>query len=141
MEFLQDYFRTYTLAVPFIALFAAIVVKWIVHATRGKFSISNALGSGGMPSAHSTLIVSLSTAIGIKYGVWSDEFMLCLAFGIIVIYDALNLRYQAGLHAKALNKLTPNTGTHLNESIGHTPIEAIVGGMIGFLTAIVLLGI
>jgi uncharacterized protein len=78
-----------------------------------------------MPSAHSTLVVSLSATIGIKYGVWSDEFMICLAFGIIIIYDAMNVRFQAGLHAKLLNSLKIQNDP-LNESIGHTPVEAIV---------------
>lgn len=93
-----------------------------------------------MPSAHSTFVIALATAIGIKHGPTSDEFMTCLVFSIIIIYDAMNVRYQAGLHAKALNELTPRDGsTQLNESIGHTPFEAIVGGIIGFSTAVLLL--
>lgn len=79
--------------------------------------------------------------MGMKYGVWSDQFMMCLVFSIIIIYDAMNVRYQAGLHAKILNRMTPDDGEELNESIGHTPAEAIVGGIIGFSTAVLLLGI
>lgn len=99
------------------------------------------LGSGGMPSAHSTFVVSLATAMGIEYGPYSDFFLVTLVFSIIIIYDAMNVRYQAGLHAKAINELTPNDGKELNEMLGHTPLEAIIGGVIGFLTAVVLLGI
>lgn len=63
-------------------------------------------------------------------------------FSIIIIYDAMNVRFQAGLHARALNDLTPaKTGRVLNESIGHTPIEAFVGGVIGFMTAVLLIGV
>ena len=98
-------------------------------------------GSGGMPSAHSTFVIALATAMGLKYGAWSDEFMICLVFSIIIIYDAMNVRYQAGLHAKVLNRLTPDDGQTLNESMGHTPFEALIGGIIGFLTAVVLLGL
>ncbi len=98
-------------------------------------------GSGGMPSAHSTFVIALATAMWLKYGPWSDEFMICLVFSIIIIYDAMNVRYQAGLHARVLNRLTPNDGETLNESMGHTPLEALVGGIIGFLTAVVLLGL
>ncbi len=53
----------------------------------------------------------------------------------------MNVRYQAGLHAKVLNRLTPHNGETLNESMGHTPLEALVGGIIGLLTAVVLLGL
>jgi uncharacterized protein len=98
-------------------------------------------GSGGMPSAHSTFVIALATAMGLKHGPWSDEFMICLVVSIIIIYDAMNVRYQAGLHARVLNRLTPDDGETLNESMGHTPLEALVGGIIGFFTAVVLLGI
>lgn len=92
-----------------------------------------------MPSAHSTFVVALSTAIGIKHGVWSDDFAVCLVFAIIVIYDAMNVRYQSGLHARTLNRITPQDNETLNESLGHTPLEAFAGGVIGFFTAASLL--
>lgn len=98
-------------------------------------------GSGGMPSAHSTFVIALATAMGMKYGVWSDTFTMCLVFSIIIIYDAMNVRYQAGLHAKILNRMNHPKEEELNESIGHTPAEALVGGIIGFSTAVLLLGI
>ncbi len=77
----------------------------------------------------------------LKNGAWSDEFAICLVFSIIIIYDAMNVRYQSGLHARVLNRLTPDDGETLNESMGHTPLEALIGGIIGFLTAVVLLGL
>ena len=80
-----------------------------------------------MPSAHSTFVIALATSMGIKHGPWSDEFMMCLVFSIIIIYDAMNVRYQAGLHAKALNELNTNEEKTLNERLGHTPIEALIG--------------
>jgi uncharacterized protein len=138
-EQFQTYLYSYTLLIPFIALLVAIVVKGAVHAAKWKFSFSNMLGSGGMPSAHSTFVIALATSMGIKYGPWSDMFLICLVFSIIIIYDAMNVRFQAGLHARALNTLTPNDGITLNESIGHTPIEAMAWGIIWFTTAAILL--
>ena len=102
----------------------------MVHALKGRFSFARMFGSGGMPSAHSTFVIALSTAMGLKYGPWSDEFAICLVISIIIIYDAMNVRYQAGLHARVLNRLTPDDGQTLNESMGHTPLEALVGGII-----------
>lgn len=126
LDTLHTFIYEYTLFVPFSALVVAILVKGLVHALKGKFSFSNMLGSGGMPSAHSTFVVALATATGIKNTVWSDVFMISLVFSIIIIYDALNVRYQAGLHARKLNNIAPDDGKLLNESIGHTPIEAFV---------------
>lgn len=57
----------------------------------------------------------------------------------MIIYDAMNVRYQSGLHARALNRLTPNDSEELNESMGHTPLEVFAGCCVGFTTAVVLL--
>ncbi len=137
--FIHDFFLTYTIAVPFAALLFAIIMKGCIHWLKGRFTVAKMFGSGGMPSAHSTFVVSLAAAMWVKYGPFSDYFLMALVFSIIIIYDAMNVRYQAWLHAKALNEIS--SSKDLNESIGHTPLEAIVGGIIGFLTAAVLLGI
>lgn len=96
-------------------------------------------GSGWMPSAHSTFVVALSTAIWIKNWVDSDLFAICLTFSIVVIYDAMNVRYQSGLHAKALNKINSFSDSSLNESLWHTPLEAFAGSIVWFTTASILL--
>ena len=92
---IKSFFNNYTIFVPFAALLIAILVKGVVHATKGKFSFSNMLGSGGMPSAHSTFVIAIATAMGIKFGPWSDQFLMCLVFSIVIIYDAMNVRYQS----------------------------------------------
>lgn len=94
-EIFHLFIREYVLLVPCIALVIAILLKGFFHAISGRFSLGRMFGSGGMPSAHSTFVVALSTAIGIKNGVWSDTFALCLVFSIIIIYDAMNVRYQS----------------------------------------------
>jgi hypothetical protein len=110
-----------------------------------NFSLSQTLGSGGMPSVHSALVTSITTALGIKYGVFSDIFSIALVFSMIIIYDAINVRFEAGLHAKALNQLKCNRETardyNFNESIGHLPGEAFAGSIIGIIVAIVLMNI
>ena len=98
------------------------------------------LGSGGMPSVHSALVTSLSTAIGIKYGIFHDMFLICLVFSTIIIYDAINVRFEAGLHAKALNSIMMEEQI-LNESIGHRPEEALAGSIVGIIVAMVLMQI
>lgn len=137
---LHSFFRDYTILVPFWALIFAIVMKGIIHALKGKFSVARMFGSWGMPSAHSTFVIALATAMWLKHWPASDYFLICLVFSIIIIYDAMNVRYQAGLHAKAINEMTPNDGKELNETLGHTPIEAVAGWIVGFLSAVVLLG-
>ena len=69
-----------------------------------------------MPSVHSALVTSVTTAIGIKETIYSDMFAACVVFSMIIIYDAINVRFEAGLHAKTLNELTGKQ-YNFNESI------------------------
>jgi hypothetical protein len=57
-----------------------------------------------MPSVHSAVAVSLTTAMAIKHGIHDDIFAISLAFTMIIIYDAINIRFEAGQHAKELNR-------------------------------------
>lgn len=141
----MHFFVQYTILVPIAAWVVAVILKGIYGLYLGKFSISQTLGSGGMPSVHSALVTSLTTAIGIKYGVLSDFFVVALVFSTIIIYDAINVRFESGLHAKALNNLrcTQEEGKeyNFNESIGHLPQEALIGSIIGIITAMILMNI
>ena len=98
-------FIQYVFLVPVVTWIVAVVIKAISSALKKELSLERALGSGGMPSVHSALVTSLTTAIGIKHGIFSDLFIVCLVFATIIIYDAINVRFEAGLHAKALNNL------------------------------------
>ena len=101
----------------------------------GKFNIKKALGSGGMPSVHSAVVTSLTTAVALKYWVSSDLFAISLGFTVIIIYDAINIRYEAGLHAVAINRLI---WEKFKESLGHLPSEAFAGSVLGIVTALFL---
>ena len=46
------------------------------------------MGSGGMPSSHTALVVGLTTAVGLKESLDSSLFALCLVFSLVVMYDA-----------------------------------------------------
>jgi len=92
--------------------------------------------SGGFPSVHSGISASIVTVVGLVDGVASTAFAITLVFGFLFVYDAMNLRYEAGKHAHYLNSLRielknvlhqdkPTTG--LKERLGHTPIEVIWG--------------
>ncbi len=137
----MTFFWNHLYFIPVIAFFSSVAIKGIVLAHHKKFNVKNMFGSGGMPSVHSSLVTSLTTAMGIKWGVSSDIFLVCLVFACIIIYDALNVRFEAGQHAKALNTLAQDQhgDWQFNESIGHLPREAFIGSCIGILTAILLL--
>ncbi|HRI36485.1 MAG TPA: divergent PAP2 family protein [bacterium] len=143
----MDFFVDHILLVPIVAWTLAILCKGIFGYIHGHFSMGQALGSGGMPSVHAALVTSLTTALGIKHGVSSELFAIGLVFSTIIIYDAINVRFEAGLHAKALNRISKKEGDPeivrgiLNESIGHLPGEALVGSLLGIAVAILCMSL
>ena len=129
-------FHQHILLVPAVAFAVSVISKAVYLASIRRFTLRGALGTGGMPSVHSALVTSITTAVGVKYGWSSDLFSISVVFAAIIIYDALNVRFQAGLHTKAINRMAD---TEFNESIGHLPREALVGSVLGIITAFALL--
>lgn len=105
-------------------------------------------GSGGMPSSHSSLIVSTTLSIGLYYGFSNPLFALAFAVAMIVVYDAAGVRRQAGFHAEKINWVIeelfagrPIPQERLKEVLGHTPNEVIGGVILGVLVALAIYGL
>jgi uncharacterized protein len=99
--------------------------------------------TGGMPSSHSALAVSIATSIAICDGLNTSIFILAFFFSLVVIRDALGVRRSSGLQAKALNllgrELNARSGVPyrpVKEVHGHNPPEVIVGSLLGFFIAL-----
>ena len=99
-------------------------------------------GDGGMPSAHAATVCSLATYTAISFGAGSFEFAFALIFAMVVCRDAMGVRRESGKQAALLNEMRKNlsiqdlTAVKLKEFVGHTPIQVIVGGVIGIFNAI-----
>lgn len=132
------FFHNNIIFVPVVAYVVATSLKALYFLHIKEFSLKRVLWTGGMPSGHSAFVMSLSTAIGMKNGFSDDLFALSLVFSAIVIYDAMNIRFQSGLHAKAINNIA-NKKEPFNESLGHLPSEAIMGGLVGIIVAVLLI--
>ena len=85
-----------------------------------------------MPSGHSTSVCAASFAIYLSQGI-SNLFIFSLIFASFIMYDARAIRHQASKHAILLNKLSKNS--NLDESLGHTTIEVLIGAIIGIIIA------
>lgn len=141
MEFIQKY--KYIL-VPFTVWFAIQVFKVITDLIKTKkFDFKRIMGAGGMPSSHSAVVASLATLIGKNEGIESPLFGLSVIFAFIVMYDAAGVRRAAGKQAKILNKLIETPGLSgiqvsekLVEVLGHTPIQVIVGAIVGIVSGL-----
>ena len=99
--------------------------------------------TGGMPSSHSAIVMALTAAVGKYSGLTSPEFAIALIFSVVVMYDAAGVRRAAGKQAAVLNRLVEDL-THmrgvqeqeLRELLGHTPVEVLVGAVLGIGVAL-----
>ena len=125
------------LLIPFLAAVLSQIVKTIIEYIRyKKFDIERFIdGMGGMPSTHSALVASLTTMVYLNYGVDSVIFAITLFFSLITISDAMGVRYESELQAKAINKIANTT---LKEKLGHKPVEALVGVLFGIVVTLLL---
>lgn len=136
----MDFYTQYRyLIVPFVTWFCiqSFKVIWDL-VTLKKFNFKRIVGAGGMPSSHAATTVSLATMIGRSQGTTSPIFALSLIFALVVMYDACGVRRETGKQAHILNEIvnTPGlTRVQVNEKlvelVGHTPIQVIVGALIG----------
>ena len=129
----------------------ALVVGFLVQGYKGfreyfssgRWNLRRFVETGGMPSSHAASVAALSTLVGLREGFRSTMFCVTLFFSLIVMYDAAGLRRAAGRQAVVLNRLIeehfahPEAGAQrLMELLGHTPLEVLVGALLGVATAL-----
>ena len=97
--------------------------------------------TGGMPSSHSAVVTAVCTSIGLKEGVTSSVFMLSLLFTFITMRDAVGVRRSSGIQSQKLNELGKELEKNkcieeyksIKEVNGHTPMQVIMGALLGVL--------
>ena len=70
-----------------------------------RFIAERMWGAGGMPSSHSATVCAMVVATGRYCGVSSPIFAIAAVLSIIVMYDAMGVRYETGEQAKVLNRM------------------------------------
>jgi acid phosphatase family membrane protein YuiD len=134
----------------FVAWFIAQFWKVVrAYAKERRINFKRFIETGGMPSSHSSTVMALVTAVARSQenGTQSVEFAISMVLAIIVMYDAAGVRRAAGKQASLLNKIVKDIKDqrgiklmeeNLKEFLGHTPVEVIVGGMLGIAVAILM---
>ena len=116
---------------------AAQLIKIIVAFIQKKENLSEYIfKSGGMPSGHSASLAALATYAGFLYGVDSNCFALIICGAMIVVYDAVNVRYSVGEHGKFLKELAKEKYLkwgNMRIVEGHTVLEVFAGILVGVL--------
>lgn len=154
-----------TITVGLISFVTAQIIKTALYAIKQKtFNPERITGAGGMPSSHSALVVSVALYLLRlpDIGFSSPIFAMAMLILGIVIYDALSVRYNAGLHGKELNRLRRvidemddeisrlsgeeqkddkldemSDRKEFKEFLGHKPIEVLAGALLGIIIAMI----
>lgn len=137
-----------------IALWAGVLGWLVAQLTKMLICLLNSrrldfrylASTGGMPSAHSSLVSAVTAAVGITEGLNSPIFAVSFVFAAVVMFDAQTVRAAAGKQARLLNQIVEElfkehhlSETKLKELLGHTRLEVFFGMLTGIFTAMALL--
>ena len=140
-----------------ISMLACQIIKIAIYSIRYKKGMWKMfVSTGGFPSSHSGLCVSLCVSLGMfQYhdlnGQLDWSFAVAVVITMVIIHDAMGVRLEASKHAKILNKLADMQGLSdeekldfgygpkgkLKEMLGHKGFEVLGGCIIGALVAII----
>ncbi|GAC1354242.1 MAG: divergent PAP2 family protein [Ktedonobacteraceae bacterium] len=129
-----------------LAWAVAQVSKTILDLFRQrKLILTRLVSSGGMPSSHSALVMGLATATGRVAGLGSASFAIAVVMASIVMYDAAGVRRAVSIQARILNQMideafqgSPMAEKRLRELIGHTPVQVLVGALLGIAVGLLM---
>ncbi len=90
-----------------------------------------------MPSFHAAFTLSLATIIYLIEGL-TTAFFISFVLAIVVIVDAMGVRRTAGEEGELLTEIVKKIHfrTKLHYSLGHTPLQVFVGGVLGLMVAL-----
>lgn len=128
--------------------FVAQILKTLIYTLMTKrFEPERLVGSGGMPSSHSSTVCAMAAASGQIYGLGSFEFAVTVIIAIIVMHDAMGVRLETGKQAKLINEIVETFKTmngktlaeeKLKEFVGHTPLQVLMGAILGIAIGILI---
>lgn len=111
-----------------------LIWLWFKHKT---LTWRDLVVTGGMPSSHSAFVISLASSVYLEEGL-TTTFAISLVLAMIVLRDAFGVRRTAGEEGSVINliikRLKMKTETHF--AMGHTPLQVLVGALIGFVVSL-----
>lgn len=132
---------------PISRAYYAVAAAWFIAQSikvvrnvirRRRFNVRWITDTGGMPSSHSAGTAAVATVVGIYAGVSSVVFLFALVFALVTMFDAASVRRSVGRQAVLLNRMLDEiyaqgkfSEQYLREFLGHTPIEVIIGAILG----------
>jgi acid phosphatase family membrane protein YuiD len=145
---LKAFFENHIFLASISSWFFAQLLKTIIVILRSKRKTPRDIietliwRTGGMPSSHATMVSAMTAMVAFQEGVDSNLFIITFFFAMIIIRDAVGVRRSSGLQARSLNLLGKNVSEKfgieyhaIKEIHGHTPLEVVVGALLGIFIA------
>ena len=139
-------------SLPISRAYLAVALAWITAQSikvirnvlkRRRFNARWIIDTGGMPSSHSSGTAAVATVVGLYAGFGSIVFLFALVFALITMFDAASVRRSVGKQAILVNRMIDEiyaegkfSEQHLREFLGHTPVEVIVGALLGVIISL-----
>jgi acid phosphatase family membrane protein YuiD len=129
----------------FLAQLVKMVIGLLSHRRKSLRELVEIMvwRTGGMPSSHAAMVSSMTTALAFQEGLGSNLFVVSFFIALVVLRDAMGVRRASGIQAKVLNLLGRNAAEKLGidyhsvkEVNGHTPLEVVVGVLLGVFIAV-----
>ena len=142
MVYLQDLLNNQILIAALVAWAIAQGAKAILYTiVNREFKFERLVGSGGMPSSHAATVCAMTTAVALQFGLASFEFAISFVLTSVVLHDARGVRQEEGKQAVTITAIIDHLikeGTiielpewELKELIGHTPLQVLIGSIVG----------
>jgi len=131
---------------PVIAFFVAQSAKVFLRSLHHKLTWRDVTAYSDMPSSHTATVMAMAVIAGLKLGIGSPVFALSFVLAAVVISDAIGLRNYLGEHGKTLNILVKDlkedefldrSYAKQIEKIGHTPLQVLIGAIVGSAISVI----
>ena len=141
---MEKLFGNTPLWAAFIAFVLAQAIKPFTGLLDGKgWNMRMLTTTGGMPSSHSATMAALTVSIAMVEGLGSHLFAISFVASLIIMNDAMNVRYETGKQAELLNRWSeilsdlhkngPFSPTSFKTMVGHSAIQVIAGALLGII--------
>ncbi len=127
---------------------AQILKPFIYYAAKKTWDWRQIYTTGGMPSSHTSTIIALTVSVAVTEGLSSPLFTICFVLSLVIMNDAMNVRYETGKQAEIINEWSeylasifengPFSEQNLKTMIGHSSIQVFAGLLLGMIVGLIV---
>ncbi|MEM4268373.1 MAG: divergent PAP2 family protein [Candidatus Woesearchaeota archaeon] len=125
-----------------IVLLFSQAIKMTIDYFNKRLTWKSIVETGGMPSSHAAVVTALTVSVWFEEGM-STVFIVCAVFAAIIIRDSFGVRQATGQNTqlikrviRVLNLQDRFRNIKIQEILGHTFLQVLVGVIIGIVVSV-----